>query len=103
MSRVVFPGKLIGETLQCVFDFGSRLAVGETISSATASCSVYSGVDASPSSVLSGSTSISGTKVTQKVTAGTLGVTYKLICTTITSTSQHLQLSGYLVIVPDTE
>lgn len=103
MSRIIFEGKLLGETVTETFDFTSRLAPTETISSAVVTAAVYSGTDASPSSIVSGSTTISGQKVTQKITAGTLGVTYKLLCTIVTSTSQTLQLSGFLVIITDLE
>jgi hypothetical protein len=103
MSRITLDGKLAGESVSTVFDFISRLATGETISTATVVASVYSGVDATPSAVISGSASISGTKVTQLVVAGVLGVMYKLVCTITTSASQTLQLSAYLAIVPDTE
>lgn len=103
MSRVTFDGKLLGETVTETFDFTSRLASGETISTAVVTSSVYSGTDASPSSMISGANTISGTKVTQKITGGTLGVVYKLLCTITTSLSQTLQLSGFLAVVPDTE
>jgi hypothetical protein len=103
MSRVTLEGKLASETVTETFDFLSRLAVGETLSTATVTASVYSGTDASPSAIVSGSATISGSKVTQKITAGTLGVVYKLMCTVTTSTSQLLVLAAFLVIVPDTE
>tara|TARA_R110000868_G_scaffold154071_2_gene380110 strand:- start:5356 stop:5661 length:306 start_codon:yes stop_codon:yes gene_type:complete len=100
MNRVAFPAKLIGETVAEVFDFASLLSVGETISSATCVATVYSGVDASPSAILSGSATISGTKVTQKVTAGTLGVTYVIVCAATTSTSEIRALHAYLTVTP---
>lgn len=103
MSRVIFEGKLSGETVIETFDFTSRLSTAETISTAAVTATVYSGTDASPSSIVSGSATISGQKVTQKITAGTLGVTYLLLCTITTSLSQTLLLSGYLVIVPNFE
>lgn len=103
MSRVTLDGKLAGETVNEVFDFISKLATGETISTATVVASVYSGTDAAPSAIISGSASISGTKVTQLVTAGILGVMYKLLCTITTSAGQTLVLAAFLAIVPDTE
>ena len=99
-NRIIFGSKHSGETVSEVFDFTSRLALGETISSATVTAAVYSGSDSSPSALISGSASISAGKVTQKVTGGTLGVTYTLTCTAITSASQTLQLVGFLAIVP---
>lgn len=101
--RVTFPAKLSGETLTLTFNFISRCTAAETISSASVVATVYSGTDASPSAILSGSAAISGQTVTQKVTAGTEGVTYYLLCSATTSTSQVLQLGGYLTIVPKEE
>ncbi len=98
--RVIFEGKLLGETATLTFDFTSRLGVTETISSASTTAATYSGTDASPSSVISGSAAISGQKVTQVVTGGTLGVTYLLTCTATTSLNQVLLLTGFLVVVP---
>ena len=103
MSKIIFEGKLVGETVAEIFDFTSRLSPTETISTAIVTASVYSGTDASPSSIISGSTTISGQKVTQRITAGVLGVTYKLLCTITTSSGQTLQLSGFLVIITDLE
>ena len=102
MSKVILNAKLAGETINEVFDFSSRLAVGETISSASTTATVYSGTDANPSAILNALTTISGGKVTQGVIGGTLGVTYKLVCTVHTSASQILQLTAMLVITPDT-
>ena len=100
MSRVIFDGKLSGEIVTLAFSFLSHLATGETISSAVTTATVYSGTDASPSSLISGAASISGSTVSQKVIGGTLGVTYILVCSAVTSLGQTLQISGYLVIVP---
>ena len=98
MNRVVLQEKRSGETVKTVFDFISRLAVGETISSASTSAAVYSGTDAAPSGLVSGSASISGTQVTQALTAGTVGVVYMLTCTALTSASQTLQLQGLISV-----
>lgn len=98
--RTIFDGKASGATVNEVFDFLSLLAVGETISTASVGSVVYRGSDASPSAIVSGSASISGSKVTQAITAGTLGVTYLLACTVTTSGSQTLLLEGFLTIVP---
>lgn len=103
MSRVTFEGKLLGETVKLTFDFLSRLAAGETILSAGCTASVYSGTDATPSAIISGSATASGSVVTQAIVGGTLGVTYELLCSAVTSAGQTLQLSGYLVVVPELE
>lgn len=101
MSRVGLAGKVASETVSEIFDFTSRLAVGETISTAAVSATVYSGTDGSPAAIISGSASISGAKVTQKVTGGSVGNVYLLKCQITTSTSQTLALSAFLPILPD--
>lgn len=100
-GRVELAPKLSGVTQTYQFDFSSLLAVGETISTQSVAATVYSGTDASPSSIISGSATASGAVVSQKITAGTVGVIYKLVCTITTSASQTLQLAGYLALVPD--
>jgi len=100
MSRQIIEGKSVSETVTLAFSFLSHLATGETISSASTTATVYSGTDASPSSLISGAASISGSTVSQKVIGGTLGVTYTLACSATTSLGQVVVLSGFLVIVP---
>lgn len=100
MSRIVLEAKQSGETRTETFDFASRLALGETLSTASTTATVYSGTDASPSSVISGSASISGTQVSQKLTAGTEGVTYLLACSVTTSAGQTLKIYAFLTVVP---
>ena len=101
MSRIITQSKLSGETDTVVFDFASRLAAGETISTKTVTASVYSGTDASPSSIISGSATHSGLQVSQKITGGVVGVIYQLLCTITTSASETLQLTAFLAVVPD--
>lgn len=92
--------KLVGETILAKFDFASRLGTA-TISTQVVTCAVYSGTDASPSSMISGAATASGTIVTQAITAGTEGVVYKLLCTITTSDSQTLLMSAFLAVVPN--
>ena len=98
-GRVDLPSKLQGETETYQFDFSSRLAVGETISTQSCAAAVYSGTDASPSAIISGSATASGAVVSQKLTAGTVGVIYEVICTITTSAGQTLLLAGYMAVV----
>lgn len=100
MSKVILGAKRATESRNEVFDFASLIASGETLSTAVTTATVHSGTDSSPSAVISGSASISGTKVTQKLIAGTLGVTYLITCTVTTSAGQTLVLEGFLPIVP---
>lgn len=99
--QVTLTPKLVGDTVLVPFDFASRLGVGVTISTQAVACAVYSGVDASPSSMISGSATASGTIVTQKVTAGTVGVMYQLACTITTSDGQTLVMTAFLAVVPN--
>lgn len=99
-TRQTLQPKFSGETVKYEFDFAGQLASGETISTQTVTAAVYSGTDASPSSIISGSASASGSVVTQAITAGTIGVIYELTCTITTSASQTLIITGYLPIIP---
>lgn len=102
MSKIILENKTSGETVIETFNFTSRLALSETISTASTVAVVYSGTDASPSALISGAATISGQTVTQKVTGGVLGVTYRLTCTITTSLGQTVALTGLMVIVPST-
>jgi hypothetical protein len=101
MTKAIFEGKRAGETRLLAFDFGSLLASSETISTQSVAATVYTGTDASPSGVISGSATASGSVVSQKVTGGTAGNIYNLICTVTTSTSQTLKIAGLLAIIPE--
>jgi len=98
-TRVTLQPKLVGETRAYSFDFLSRLAVGETISTQVCTASVYSGLDTSPSSLISGSATASGSVVAQTLTGGVAGVIYQITCTITTSASQTLQLLAYLPVL----
>lgn len=101
MNRIITDPKPAGETTNLVFDFISKLAIGETISTQVTVATVYSGTDASPPAVINGAATVSGSQVTQSVKAGTAGVLYQLVCTVTTSLSKTLQLSTFMVVVPD--
>lgn len=100
-TRVIFDPKRQSDTVILPFDFSPYLGVGETISSPVITASVWSGVDASPSSILSGSTTTSGSIVTTRVLAGVTGVIYVVKCTVNTSLSQVRSLVGLLAVIPD--
>ncbi len=97
-----FSDKFTTETEPLVFDFSRVLASGETLSTCSSSASVVEGTDASPSSLLSGSPSISGNTVVQKVTAGTSGVLYRIVISTVTSASNTYTLVGDIKVVSPT-
>lgn len=83
------------------FDFGSRLAVGETLSSAVVTIQGVSGSDsAAPTLAKSGSAAVSGTIASQLVTGGTAGSIYNVVCLGTTS-AQVLSLSGYVTVLAE--
>lgn len=102
VGRQVLPPKLVGATqlLDPVFEFGESMAPTESITSASMVCSVYTGVDASPSSLLKGAVLISGTQIGQMMTGGIVGVVYQLLCTAKTSGGQTLQQTAYYYVEP---
>ncbi len=76
MSTYIQDSKLVGETITLKFDFLSRLAIGETLSTTVGNAVVYAGVDANPSAVLSGIATISVNSVNQKITGVGLASSY---------------------------
>lgn len=105
-GRIILPSKKSGETITVTFDFASKMnltGTTETISSQSVTASVYSGTDATPSAIVSGGASASGTVVSQGITAGTAGVIYILLCQITTNLSQTLQLSALLAIESNTQ
>ena len=101
LTRVDFPPKPVSSTESYTVDFVDSIPAGDSISTQSVVASVYSGADASPSAIISGSATASGTKVTQKVTAGTLGVIYQLTWTVGTTAGLTLKKMGFLAVVPD--
>lgn len=99
-GRADLPCKLTGETKTYPFDFSSEIGSGVTLSSPVVTAAVYSGTDASPASIISGSASASGAIVSQKITAGVTGVIYELTCQVATSDGQTLQQVGLIAVVP---
>lgn len=100
MSRADLPAKFAGVTTLLPFYFAGDLASGETISTQAVTATVYSGTDANPAAVISGAATASGSTVTQKVTGGTAGVIYELVCQITTSLGKTLQQIGLLAIIP---
>ena len=91
-----FDPKRVDEDWVVTFKFGRRLASGEAISTATCTATVVSGTDATPSNIISGSTTITGALVTQLIVDGVDGVTYQIQCNANTSKSQKLHGVGLL-------
>ena len=93
-----FSYKFPTESISYTFDFSQVLSNGETISSASTSVLVRDGTDASPSSILGGSPTYSGTMVAQRVTGGLSEVTYRLVVTITTNLSNTFVALGDLPV-----
>lgn len=89
-----------GEVLDFTFDFTSKLAAGETISTKTVTATVYSGTDSNPSGIITGAATHSGKVVTQRVSNATIGVIYQLLCQITTSAGQTINKARYWAVLP---
>lgn len=80
-----FSAKDPVETENFYFNWAGKLQNGETISTATVTMTVASGVDANPSAMKSGNAVINGTLVKQVLQGGLNGVTYNASCAITTN------------------
>lgn len=102
MPRQIIPAKMASEVRFWKPDFtGLFASSGDTISTQAVTAAVYSGVDANPSAILSGSSSHTSLVVSQKITGGVLGVVYYLKCLATSSAGETIEVSSFLAIVPD--
>lgn len=96
--RSIFDAKTASETVAVSFDFASEYAIGETVASASVGAAVYSGIDATPSALLSGTPTLSGAVVTQTLAGGVVGVTYLITATALSSLGKTRSLAGYVSV-----
>jgi hypothetical protein len=97
-----FSPKRPSETELFSADFSRLLGSGETVT--TGSCKVVLADDSAEADIAamkSGAASVDGTKVLQKITGGTDGVTYTLIFQATTSAGQTLDLTRDLPVQRD--
>lgn len=97
-----FSAKRPTEVETFAADFARLLGTGETLSSS--SCKIVLADDATETDIgtmKSGSASINGTKVNQKITGGTDGSRYTLIFQAVTSAGQTLELTRDLPVTRD--
>ncbi len=95
--------KYVDEVITVKFDFTSRLLFGDTLSAPVVTVSVRSGVDDAPENILSGSASVSGLVVSQKIQVGSPGVIYDLLCEAAGSPSSIVYgQARVLAIIPTT-
>ena len=99
-----FSRKRVAEDLPLTYDFVNDLPTDVTIDSVgvtTATVASYSAVaDSSPSSIISGVASDSGTKVTQKIVDGEDGCTYFLVFS-VTGDDAMVYLGEATLLVKD--
>ena len=87
----------LGEELPIVSDFLNRLAIGETVVTCSSSIRVWSGIDPTPSVMLVGTPTISGSEVTQVVTGGVAGVVYTLSIAARTSNIHRRNTNSHCI------
>jgi hypothetical protein len=101
MTQQIFPPKLSSAAIGLVFDLKSLILPGDSITAADVTATVYSGVDPTPSAIISGAASFTSTTVTQSVVDGVAGCTYLLTCSVgLTPSSRSPKLQGLLTILP---
>jgi len=94
-----FSYKITTENEQFTFDYSPVLGTTETISSATCTVEVKEGTDPTPSAILVGSPSISGSQVAQRISGGLDGVIYRLQMTATTSATNVYTIVGDLPVL----
>jgi hypothetical protein len=87
MATRITYSKTNTEDIQLQSSMIDRLLSGETIASVTSDIFVWSGVDAAPSAVLSGSPTHNNGVIFQDVVGGEVGVIYKILLSATTSLS----------------
>ena len=101
-NEQILASKSTSSVIKIPFDFISLLAPGDVLGSThSVVVTVYSGIDFTPSVLLSGVTSKSGTVVTQTITGGLVGVIYTLVCSCNTVVGSTLIKVARLAIVPN--
>jgi hypothetical protein len=100
MSERIQPVKRISDTIIVTFDFSDQMIPGETIGNTGVFSELWSGVDATPSAMISGTATIDGQTITQKIIGGAYGAIYTLIALIDTSRGQALSSRTKIVILP---
>lgn len=94
----IFDAKNQPASYNLTFSFLSMLPLNVSISSAAVQCTVVSGVDPSPSSVV-GTPAIVGSGVRIPVTAGVIGVIYNIRVLATGSDSKVYEVTGKLAVI----
>lgn len=98
-GNAILNAKKAGETISFPFPFTSSLSTGETISSATSTCTVWSGTDPNASLMVSSAPIVSGGIVYQAVNGGVEGNIYVVAVSALTSLNQMIEQDAFMAIV----
>lgn len=97
MNAGDFTAKTPDDREYFAFDYARQLGTSEVISSATWTASVISGtLDTTGTGLISGTATISGSKVSQLIVGGSVDHQYCLTCKATTDRPQTLVLSGHV-------
>lgn len=101
MSRITLQSKRPAETKLYTFDCISQLASGQTVVSAVTTSTVCSGTDLNPAAMISGSATVTNSRVVnQKITGGLSGVIYDIVVTATLSDATIISICGILAVLP---
>ena len=92
----MFSNKDPSEIVTLTFDFTNILAAPLTPAIVP---TVVNGSDATPSAILSGVAVVIGSTVTQKITGGLSGVSYKVVCTVNGADGSKYVLADILPVI----
>ena len=98
MTLLKLPSKTSAETLPITFNFSDKLQFGETVTGSAVACSVFSGTDPSPTSMV-GTITNTSTTVTVTITGGVTGNLYLLVCVATASGSHNYSKEGRLAVI----
>lgn len=98
-----FSVKRTGEFRRLSFNFINLLKAGETISDATFTAEVISGIDGNPNALISGAATIIGSVCEQLIVGGVDGVMYLLKCLINTNLGQRLEAIALLPVSNDVQ
>jgi hypothetical protein len=90
--------KLVGESRRETWDFISMLPRGAPVASASVSCTLYSGSVNDASSILAGTTTLRGQRVSRRLVGGTQGQIYTITVSALTATGVGATLVSFLGI-----
>ncbi len=98
MTLLQLPSKTAAETIPIIFNFSDKLQFGETVTGSAVACSVFSGTDPNPTSMV-GAITNSGTSVSVSITGGVVGNLYLLVCVVTGSGSHNYSKEGRLAVI----